>query len=66
MRETFADVEVVDTADTLRRAESWDLAEARVDGTTTPEGLDELPAKRQARRGQGGFGALADRTTVWL
>ncbi|WP_328786721.1 MULTISPECIES: hypothetical protein [unclassified Streptomyces] len=37
----------------------------RDDGTTTPDGPDELRAKRQARRGRGGrggFGALADRT----
>lgn len=66
VRETFADVEVVDTADTLRRAESWDLDEARVDGTTTPDGLDELRAKREAQRGLDGFGALADREIVWL
>ncbi|MGW6980515.1 hypothetical protein ACWGE1_13865 [Streptomyces sp. NPDC054932] len=66
VRETFADVEVIDTAESIERAETWDLEEAWVDGTTTPDGLDELRAKRDAQRGRDGFGALADRKIVWL
>ncbi|MET9603334.1 hypothetical protein [Streptomyces sp. NPDC006459] len=66
VRETFADVEVVDTAETVQRAEGWGLNEARVDAATTPEGLDGLRAKREAQRGLDGFGALADREMVWL
>ncbi|WP_405435335.1 hypothetical protein OG373_01785 [Streptomyces avidinii] len=66
VRETFADVEVVDSPETVERAEGWGLDEAWVDGATTPDGLDGLRAKREAQRGLAGFGALADRKTVWL
>ncbi|MFE5807074.1 hypothetical protein [Streptomyces sp. NPDC056491] len=66
VRETFANVEVVDTPATVEAAEGWDLDEAWADATSTPEGLDELRAKRDAQRGREGFGALADRKITWL
>ncbi|MEV6682333.1 hypothetical protein AB0N09_36560 [Streptomyces erythrochromogenes] len=66
MRETFADVEVIDSADTVERASGWDLDEAEVGAATMPEGLDDLKAKRDAQRGRVGFGAFADREILWL
>ncbi|WP_405420106.1 hypothetical protein [Streptomyces erythrochromogenes] len=66
VRETFAEVEVVDSPDTVERAESWDLDEAEVGATAMPDGLDGLKAKRDAQRGRDGFGAFADREVLWL
>ncbi|MEU8246874.1 hypothetical protein [Nonomuraea sp. NPDC048916] len=64
--ETFAEIEVVDAADLIQQAEEWDLEEVEVDAPTMPAGLDDLRAKRQAHRHLPGFGALADRTIVYL
>ncbi|MGW6704085.1 hypothetical protein ACWGDE_04205 [Streptomyces sp. NPDC054956] len=64
--ETFADVEVVHTEATRAEAETWGLDEADVDGPTTPPGLDEARAKRDAQRGMPGFGALAGRDLLYL
>ncbi|MFG2975514.1 hypothetical protein ACGFYY_21355 [Streptomyces sp. NPDC048331] len=65
-RETFAEVEVVDTPETVEQAAGWGLDEVRVDGTSTPAGLADLRARREAQRDREGFGALADREVVWL
>ncbi|MEU7606081.1 hypothetical protein AB0B78_37665 [Streptomyces sp. NPDC040724] len=64
--ETFADVEVVDDAETIERAGSWDLDEVAADGTGMSDAMDEFRAKRDAQRGRAGFGALAGREVVWL
>ncbi len=64
--ETFAEVEVAETAEAIEQAEEWDLEEVDVDAPTMPAGLDDLRAKRQAHRYLPGFGALADRTIVYL
>lgn len=64
--ETFADVEVVHTETTRAEAEAWDLDEADVDGPTTPPGLAEARAERDAQRGLPGFGALAGRDLLYL
>ncbi|WP_404952929.1 hypothetical protein [Streptomyces sp. 147326] len=64
--ETFADVEVVDDAGTIERAESWGLDEVAADGTGMSDALDDFRAKRDAQRGREGFGALAGREVVWL
>ncbi|MYV78625.1 hypothetical protein GT352_32635 [Streptomyces sp. SID1046] len=64
--ETFAEVEVVDTAASVEQAEGWDLDEVRIDGTSMPDALADLRARREAQRGLDGFGALADREIVWL
>ncbi|MEU9731394.1 hypothetical protein [Streptomyces sp. NPDC048002] len=64
--ETFAEVEVVDDAETVARAGSWDLGEADVDGATVPDDLAGLRARRDAQRERPGFGALADRSVVHL
>ncbi|MFJ6052617.1 hypothetical protein [Streptomyces sp. NPDC092307] len=66
VRETFAEVEVVETPGTVEEAEGWDLEEVRVDGASTPAGLADLRVLREAQRGLDGFGALADREIVWL
>jgi hypothetical protein len=64
--ETFAEVEVVDHPDAVERAEAWDLDEVDIDAETMPIGLDGLRAKRDVQRPRDGFGALADRTVVYL
>ncbi|MGP3919042.1 hypothetical protein [Nonomuraea sp. 10N515B] len=64
--ETFAEVEVIEAPEAIERAEGWNLDEADVDAPTMPAGLDGLHAQRQAHRHLPGFGALADRTIVYL
>jgi hypothetical protein len=64
--ETFAEVEVIDAAEAIERAKGWDLEEVDVDAPVVPAGLDDLRAKRQEQRHLPGFGALADRTIVYL
>jgi hypothetical protein len=66
IRETFAEVEVVDTAEQLERAETWTLEEVDIDASVMPAGLDELRAQRDRQRGLPGFGAFADRGIVYL
>jgi len=64
--ETFAEVEVIKAPDAIEQAKAWDLEEADVDAPSMPAGLDELHAKRQEQRHLPGFGALADRTIIYL
>jgi hypothetical protein len=64
--ETFAEVEVVDSPDTVEQAETWGLDEVDVDAPTMPVGLDGLRAQRDAQRAHPSFGALADRRVVHL
>ncbi|MFI9550473.1 hypothetical protein [Nonomuraea endophytica] len=64
--ETFAEVEVIEAPEEIERAEGWNLDEADVDAPTMPAGLDCLHAQRQAHRHLPGFGALADRTIIYL
>ncbi|WP_198653839.1 hypothetical protein [Actinocorallia populi] len=64
--ETFAEVEVIEAPEVIGRAAGWNLEESDVDAPTMPAGLDDLRAKRQAHRHLPGFGALADRTVVYL
>jgi hypothetical protein len=64
--ETFAEVEVIETSETIEQAKGWNLEEADLDAPTIPAGLDALHAKRQEQRHLPGFGALADRTIVYL
>ncbi|MFE7582987.1 hypothetical protein ACFU5Y_15705 [Streptomyces gardneri] len=66
MLETFADVEVVHAEATRAEAEAWCLDKADVDGPTTPPGLAESRAQRDAQRGMPGFGALAGRHLLYL
>ncbi|MFC8583679.1 hypothetical protein ACFUGD_03760 [Streptomyces sp. NPDC057217] len=66
VRETFAWVEVVTDPQTVARFETEELEEADVDASRMPAGLDGLRAKRDAQRGQEGFGALADRNILYL
>ncbi|WP_436492414.1 hypothetical protein [Actinokineospora sp. HUAS TT18] len=66
IRETFAEVEVVDAPDMVANAETWGLAEVDIDAAAVPDELSGLRDQRAAQRGRPGFGALADRETVWL
>jgi len=59
--ETFAEVEVIEDADSLERAATWGLDEVDVDAPTWPVGLDELKNRRDGQRGRPGFAAFADR-----
>ncbi|GEB57374.1 hypothetical protein [Streptomyces gardneri] len=65
MLETFANVEVVHTEATRAEAETGCLDETDVDGPTTPPGLAESRAQRDAQRGMPGFGALAGRHLLY-
>ncbi|MFJ9080395.1 hypothetical protein ACIRO3_34945 [Streptomyces sp. NPDC102278] len=64
--ETFAEVEVIDRSDTVDRAETWNLNAIDIDAPTLPDGLDSLRTQRRAQRDRPGFGALADRSVVYL
>ncbi|WP_198168477.1 hypothetical protein [Herbidospora yilanensis] len=64
--ETFAAIEVIETPETIEQAEGWNLEETDVDAQSMPAGLDVLRAQRLAHRHLPGFGALADRTLVYL
>ncbi|MFI2073537.1 MULTISPECIES: hypothetical protein [Streptomyces] len=65
--ETFAWVEVVTDPETVAWREADDsLEEVDIDAPRMPAGLDGLRAKRDAQRGQPGFGALAGRDVVYL
>jgi hypothetical protein len=66
VRETFAEVEVVDESGAVAQAEGWQLAEVDIDGPVMPAGLDDLRTKRDGQRAVPGFGALADRRVVYL
>jgi hypothetical protein len=64
--ETFAEVEVIDGPETIAWAEADDLPEIDIDAGDMPPGLDSLKAERDVQRTLDGFGALADRTVVYL
>ena len=64
--ETFAEVEVIDRPETIAWADADDLPEVDIDAGEMSPGLDSLRAKRDVQRARGGFGALADRTVVYL
>ena len=64
--ETFAEVEVIDRPETLVWARTADLVEVDIDAAVMPPGLAGLRAKRDLQRTQDGFGALADRTVVYI
>ncbi|QUQ64072.1 hypothetical protein [Kutzneria sp. CA-103260] len=64
--ETFAEVEVIDTAAAISQAEERHPEEIDIDASVMPPGLDELRATRDSQRGVPGFGALADREVVYL
>lgn len=48
------------------RATCFSAAADNIDAARMPPGLDGLSADRDVRRTRGGFGALADRTIVYL
>lgn len=64
--ETFAEVEIVDSAEGFALAERWQLEEIDIDDLTLPPGLAEARAQRDRQRGLPGFGALAGRQVVYL
>jgi hypothetical protein len=66
IRETFAEVEVIDRAEAVEWASAQDLDEVDIDAAVMPAGLDDLRATRDAQRARPGFGALADRSVVYL
>ncbi|MEO3779809.1 hypothetical protein ABGB16_23820 [Micromonospora sp. B11E3] len=66
VRETFAEVEVVDDPAAVARAEDWELDEVDIGASAVPAGLDELRATRDRQRALPGFGASADRQVVFL
>jgi hypothetical protein len=66
VRETFAEVEIVDDTERLVIAATWSLDEVDIDASVMPPGLDDLRAQRDSQRDQPGFGALADRHVVYL
>lgn len=66
VRETFAQVEVVDDPAAVARAEGWNLDEVDIDTATPPAGLNELRATRDKQRALPGFGALADKQVLFL
>ncbi|MFI5835854.1 hypothetical protein ACIA5A_19500 [Micromonospora sp. NPDC051300] len=66
VRETFAEVEVVDDPAAVARAEGWGLDEVDIGAATLPAGLDDLRATRVEQRALPGFGALADRQVLFL
>lgn len=66
VRETFAEVEVVEDPEAVARAEGWELQEVDIDAPMMPAGLDELRATRDRQRELPEFGALADRQVVFL
>lgn len=64
---TYAELEVVGDPGLLRRAGYRSLEEADVDVPgSDPEPLADLRARRDAHRGQRGFGALVGRGTVYV
>ena len=60
-----AEVEVVTALEAVLRAETWSLEEVDLSGHG-PNPLSSLRAKRDAQRGQPGFGALVGRSIVHL
>ena len=66
VRETFAEVEVIDRAEAVEWASAQDLEEVDIDAAVVPGGLDDLRATRDAQRARPGFGALADRSVLYL
>jgi hypothetical protein len=66
VRETFAEIEVVDAPADIAHAEGWQLEEVDIDAPVMPAGLDGLRATRDRQRALPGFGALADRQVVYL
>jgi hypothetical protein len=66
VKETFAEVEVVDTPAALARAKGWGLDEVDIDAPMMPAGLDGLRAQRDKQRAVPGFGTLADRQVLYL
>ncbi|QIS14473.1 hypothetical protein [Nocardia arthritidis] len=66
IRETFAEVEVVEDPNTVEAAESWRLIEIACDTADIPADLRELRDVRIRQRALPGFGALADRTILYV
>ena len=66
IRETFAELEVIDGAEAVEWASAQDLDELDIDAAVMPAGLDDLRATRDAQRARPGFGMLADRSVVYL
>jgi hypothetical protein len=66
IRETFAEVEVIDRAEAVEWASGRDLDEVDIDAAVMPAGLDDLRATRDTQRASPGFGALADCSVVYL
>lgn len=64
--ETFAEVEVVDLAESIEWARAQDLEEVDVDDRRTPTSLDDLRARRDGQRRRPGFGALVGKPVVHL
>ncbi|MCX5195759.1 hypothetical protein OOK31_17960 [Streptomyces sp. NBC_00249] len=64
--ETFAWTEVVTRQESVTWAEGDKLEEVDIDAPLMPPGLDDLRAKRDVQRGLPGFGALADRSIVYV
>ncbi|GGQ84836.1 hypothetical protein [Kitasatospora griseola] len=63
--EACAEVEVVTEPDLVKRVETWNVAEIHLDDPE-PNPLTSFRAKRDAQRGQPGFGALVGRDRVHL
>ena len=66
IRETFAEAEVIDRAEAVQRATTWDLDEVDIDAAVMPPDLADMRATRDTQRGRPGFGALADCSVVYL
>ncbi|MGW7450079.1 hypothetical protein [Streptomyces sp. NPDC054787] len=64
--ETFAWTEVVTRQESVTWAEGDKLEEVDIDAPLMPPGLDDLRAERDLQRGLPGFGALANRTIVYV
>jgi hypothetical protein len=66
IRETFAEVEVIDRAEAVERASAQELGEVDIDAVVMPVGLDDLRATRDAQRARSDFGGVAERSVVHL
>ena len=65
IRETFAEVEIVDSS-LAGSVGGGDLDEVDIDAPTMPSGLDSLRAHRDGQRSRPGFGMLADRSIAYV
>ncbi len=67
IRETFREVEVVDDAETVDRAErNPHIEEVDIDAEAMPPVLDGLREEREAQREKAGFGTFAERGVLYL